>query len=129
MGWNETFAVEGLPKLAGRESEAWVNAVSPDYFAAYGTPLLAGRDFDRRDRMGAPVTAIVNEAFVRRFLGRLNPLGRLIARDGEPGQGAPKAEIVGVVKDAVYRNPREAIPPTVYLSMAQMGPRCGRSRA
>ena len=70
--------------------------------------------------MGAPVTAIVNEAFVRRFLGRLNPLGRLIARDGEPGQVAPKAEIVGVVKDAVYRNPREAIPPTVYLSMAQM---------
>jgi putative ABC transport system permease protein len=122
MGWKTRFQVKGRPKLANRESEAWVNAVTPGFFTAYGTPLLAGRDFDRRDGMGAQAVAIVNEAFVRRFLSAENALGRQLVRESEPGLTPPPAEIVGVAKDAVYRSPREPIPPTVYLSLAQMGP-------
>jgi len=46
---------------------------SPGWFSTYGTSLLAGRDFDPRDRLGAPPVAIVNEAFARRFLGGKSP--------------------------------------------------------
>jgi hypothetical protein len=36
--------------------------VTPGWFAAYGTPLKAGRDFDDRDVKDAPPVIIVNDA-------------------------------------------------------------------
>jgi hypothetical protein len=44
---------------------AWFNRVGPGYFRTLETPLLAGRDFDRGDRIGAPEVAIVNQEFAR----------------------------------------------------------------
>ena len=40
------------PELSEQDRLAWVNAVTPGFFATYGTPLLAGRDIDHRDRGG-----------------------------------------------------------------------------
>ena len=45
-----------------------VNLVGPDYFATMGIPLVRGREFRATDRTGAPVTAVVNQEFVRRYL-------------------------------------------------------------
>jgi hypothetical protein len=69
-------------KLSDLESLAWVNALTPDFFLTYGTPVLAGRDLDHRDRRGAPPVAIVNDAFARRFGGGGNVLGRVLVREG-----------------------------------------------
>jgi predicted permease len=120
MGWNNDFRVRGGPTLADRDAAAWMNAVTPGWFAAYRTALVAGRDFDARDVAGAPRVLIVNEAFARRFVGAARPLGRLVDQEGEPGVRHPPLEIVGVVKDAVYRSPRDANEPTVYVPMAQL---------
>ena len=97
-----------------------MNAVTPGWFATYRTALVAGRDFDAQDGQGAPRVLIVNEAFVRRFVGAAAPLGGVVDQEGEPGVRRPPLEIVGVVKDAVYRSPRDANEPTVYLPMAQL---------
>ena len=51
-----------------------INRVGPGYFKALGMALLAGRDFDRRDTVGSPTVAIVNEAFARRFGTGANPV-------------------------------------------------------
>jgi putative ABC transport system permease protein len=61
---------------------------------------------------------VVNETFARRFLPS-GALGRRI-RKGVPGRQGPWLEIVGVVADAAYRSVREPLPPTFYLSLAQV---------
>ena len=66
--------------------------------------------------------AIVNQAFVRRFMNGASPIGHLVRDRGIPGlpnKDVPK-EIVGVVADAIYRNLREPIPPTLYVPLAQV---------
>jgi predicted permease len=88
-----------------------LNAVSPGFFATLSVRLLAGRDFDERDSRAAaqtgPRSAIVNQAFVRRYLAGGNPLGVLIGEGGEPDV-KPDIPIIGVVTDFNYRGLREA---------------------
>lgn len=120
--WNTQIQVPDGPELPDRQRLPMVNYVMPGWFATYGTTVLRGRDFDDRDRTGAPDVVIVNETFVRRFFPEREPLG---ARVVEPAFRADDAErsyqIVGVVRDAVYRGLREDVPPTMYLPMAQFG--------
>jgi predicted permease len=86
------------------------NAVSPGFFATLGVRLLAGRDFDRSDSRPAgeigPHCAIVNQAFVKRYLAGRDPIGVLIARGGGP-HVKPNSPIVGVVADMSYRGVRD----------------------
>jgi predicted permease len=87
-----------------------LNAVSPGFFAALGIELVAGRDFDGRD--SRPVgesgqrSAIVNEAFVRRYLGGRSALGTRICEGAGP-DAKPNIDVIGVVKDFSYRGIRE----------------------
>ena len=86
------------------------NAVSPGFFATLGVRVLAGRDFDQSDirppgEIG-PRCAIVNEAFVKRYLAGRDPLGVLIARGGS-SDVKPDSRIVGVVADMSYRGLRD----------------------
>jgi predicted permease len=104
----------GLPE---RERLVAVNVVSPGWFDTYGTRLLAGRDFGSTDRLNAPQVALVNEAFVRKYLGKDSPVGRTVAA-GIPGKQT-NFEIVGVVEDAVYRSLRDPVPPTLYTPTTQ----------
>jgi predicted permease len=80
--------------------------------------MIAGREFTRADRATAPRVAVVNEAFVRKFFPGQNALGRHI------GQGGASAkvdmQIVGVVKDAVYSDAREPVPPVFFIPMEQV---------
>jgi len=86
------------------------NAVSPGFFSTLGVRLLAGRDFDQRDSRPAgeigPRCAIVNQAFVKRYLAGRDPLGVRIARGGLPDVN-PNSPIVGVVADMSYRGLRD----------------------
>jgi predicted permease len=86
------------------------NAVSPGFFSTLGVRLLAGRDFDASDVLPVgeigPRCAIVNEAFVKRYLAGRDPLGVLIARGGG-SDIKPNSRIVGVVADMSYRGVRD----------------------
>jgi len=86
------------------------NAVTPGFFATLGVRLLAGRDFDRRDSRPAgeigPRSAIVNQAFVKRYLAGRDPFGVRIAR-GAGADVKPDSSIVGVVADMSYRGLRD----------------------
>jgi predicted permease len=94
------------------------NLISAGFFRTFGTPVLIGRDFTESDRKGAPRVAIVNEAFVRRFLAGASPLGRRLTVFPETFR-ALQFVVVGVAADAVYSSAREAAPPTWYLPVAQ----------
>ncbi|HUE85742.1 MAG TPA: ABC transporter permease [Vicinamibacterales bacterium] len=111
---------ENGPLLAPPQNVSYRNVITPDWFATYGTRLVAGRDFDDRDRLASPPVAIVNETFARRFLQGANPLGRRIRNPSSaPGETRPWMEVVGVVADATYLSLRDAVPPTMYVPLAQ----------
>jgi putative ABC transport system permease protein len=95
--------------------EVYFNILAPRYFEVLGTPLVAGRDFTDADDKNAPGAAIVNAAFVRKYLADRQPLGLHLTMQGPSRDLA----IVGVVKDAVYETLREPAPPTVYASYLQ----------
>jgi putative ABC transport system permease protein len=86
-----------------------------------GTPLIIGRDFTNADRLGAPLVAIVNQAFVRRYHLGQQPIGRVV-RIPVPN-GERRYEIVGLVGDSVYTSPRDGMMATMYVPLAQIDPR------
>jgi predicted permease len=107
--------IEGSDELflAGYEE----NLVGPDYFRTMGIALAGGRDFDERDRFGAPSVIIVNREFVRRHLSAINPIGRRLLL---PGAGAPEAaEIVGVVANSKHRMLGESQQAAIYRPYLQ----------
>ena len=87
-------------------------------------PLRSGRDFDASDRVGSLPVAIVNEAFVHRYLSGKPPIGQRVrpAFDVLGFNADTRHEIVGVVGDAVYTTPREGMLPTMYVPVAQRAP-------
>lgn len=125
-GFTPPVAISGIPlsetqsgpQLIPANGDVFGNLVSPGWFGTFGTRLTAGRDFVEGDRRGAPRVAIVNETFARRFLSRGSPLGRTILVYPNTPR-ALSAQIVGVAADAVYISPREPVPPTWYVPIAQ----------
>jgi len=112
--------VEDGPPLAPPQNVSYRNVITPDWFATYGTRLVTGRDFDDRDGRSAPPVVIVNETFARRFLPGGHPVGRRIRNPAAaPGETRPWREVVGIVADAIYLSLRDAVPPTMYVPLAQ----------
>jgi putative ABC transport system permease protein len=122
-GWasNNRVAVGDGPLLPEESrNRVWRNATTPGWFETMGIPLLSGREFNDRDRVGSPLVAIVNEAFTRRYLPGQQPIGQTLRVDSEVG---PRYEIVGLVADAVYTAPRDGMLPQLYVPLAQREPR------
>jgi predicted permease len=114
-------SVSDRPPLPPTGRMSALNVVSPGWFDTLGTPLIAGRDFTDRDRLGTPAVVVVNQAFVRAFMNGANPIGHTITIF-LPGPPPPPIEIIGVAADAVYATSlRDAIEPTLYLPLAQCG--------
>lgn len=100
--------------LDGKKDSSKFTWVSPAYFQTMGTPLLAGRDFTDRDTANSQHVAIVNQTFVREFIGQANPLDKTFMTRAEPRYPATQYEIIGVVKDTKYASLREDIPPQAF---------------
>src|SRR5262249_39779600 len=100
-----------------RTSHGWVG---PDYFKTLEIPVLAGREFDARDRADAPRVAIVNEAFARKFLHGADPVGQRFWIEGLDEIPETRYEIVGLVRDTKYEDLREEFRPIAYTAPAQL---------
>jgi putative ABC transport system permease protein len=112
-GWGGGFTMKGP---AGEiRADADFQAVSPDYFATLGIPLIRGRLLADADRDGTLRVAVVSQTFVRRFLGDRDPIGRQFGR----GDDSPPVTIVGVVGEVRRDGKAAEITPQVYLSAAQ----------
>jgi len=89
--------------------------VSPDYFRASGTSLLAGRAFTWHDDANAPRVAVVNREFARRILGSIpDAVGQYFKlRDGT------RVRVVGLVEDGKYLNLTEKQQPSMFFPLLQ----------
>ncbi|MGE3274732.1 MAG: ADOP family duplicated permease [Vicinamibacterales bacterium] len=108
---SRAFALEGRPSDPSAPDRALRNIVTPGYFATMGIAVLEGVDFVRLDERSAPPQAIVNEAFVSRFVpdgGAV--LGRRLT------SGGLTSVITAVVADSRYESFSEPPTPIVYYS-------------
>jgi predicted permease len=116
--WDNSIGPDGTVAAASGK-ESWFNRCGPGYFRTMGTPILAGRDFDDRDTPGAPLVAIVNEEFARKFFAGASPVGRTFHREAPAGKPEPLFQIVGMVKNTKYAQLREETRPIGYFPVAQ----------
>jgi predicted permease len=100
------------------ETATHVLATAPGFFTTMGIPLLAGRAFDERDRLGSPPVAMVNQAWVNVNLKGRNPVGLRVTSLG-PGLPPREMQIVGLVKNARYDDLTGNFPAIVYMPLAQ----------
>jgi predicted permease len=115
--WSAAIQVEGWQTPEDEATYSRFNWVSPGFFRTMGIPFLSGRDLSDRDDERARKVAVVNESFVRRYFGKNNPIGRHF---GIGGLSIPlDIEIVGVVKDSKYRDPKESPEPVSFFPYRQ----------
>jgi putative ABC transport system permease protein len=118
---SDGFQIEDRPVPEGEAPSAEARSVSADYFAAMGIPLVRGRLFDARDRVGSPGVVVVSESMARKFWPDEDPLGKHVTYnrgiDG-PGRrlvgGTGSREIVGVVGDVKHLGLGDEDVPTFY---------------
>jgi putative ABC transport system permease protein len=102
------------PPPPGKEPAATTNLVSPGWFRTLGIPLLAGRDFDATDVLGAPPVAVINEWLARRAWPGENPIGkRLHWKD------TGELTVIGVVGDIRHGSLSEEPQAQIYAAHAQ----------
>ncbi len=104
-----TVRVPGYAPAPNEPMNVPASRVTPAYFDAVGTPVVRGRGFTPADAPGAPRVVVVSEAFARRFLAGRDPVGAAVSFGGDT------ATIVGVARDAHYRDDDLTIRPRPFL--------------
>ncbi len=94
--------------------------VSPSFFATLGIPILQGRNFTDRDTNDSPLVLIVNQAFIRKYVGARSPLGVQVHVRPEPQYPERTYQIVGIVPDTKYSDLRENLQIQAFVPIAQL---------
>jgi macrolide transport system ATP-binding/permease protein len=104
------FTLEGRARADAVPDQALSNVVTPGYFKTLGIPFRAGGDFASLRDAEAPPQVIVNDAFVRSYLGSAEPIGRRLVSRGKT------YTIIGVVKTTLYDSFGERPTAAIYFS-------------
>jgi predicted permease len=116
--WGERVFVEGRPAPGPEENHgsSW-DRVSPQFFQTIGQPIIRGRGFTDQDTATSQMVAVVNQAFVKKFFPKEDPIGRHFGVFDQ--KYASNFEIVGIVADAKYNNPRDPYRSMYFRPMTQ----------
>jgi predicted permease len=109
-GWSPSKVVPQGSELNIEEGlEVRATAVTVNYFATMGIPLLRGRAFGPQDEPvdptaqagAAPRPAIIDETMARKLFGEENPVGQFLR-----GDYGPPLEVIGVARDVIHKGLR-----------------------
>ena len=101
--WNDGIRIQGRPEPhSGEDDGATWTRVTPDFFSTLDNRIVQGRAIDEHDTKDAPLVAVVNEAFAKKFFKGENPIGKRFGEDEMIHAG--DYEIVGVAADMRYLN-------------------------
>lgn len=103
----------------GADAESKFTWVSPSYFETLGIPVIRGRGFNDGDTATSRRVAVVNSAFVRRFLPGINPIGQSLRTAQEPDYPSTVYEIVGVIPNTKYEDVRTKTPAMTFAPASQ----------
>jgi hypothetical protein len=104
------FTLEGRARTEAGFDEALVNTVTPAYFKVMDIGFRDGSGFADLTDTVSPAQAIVNEEFVRRYVGSGGAVGRRVEVRGR------NYTIAGIVRNSLYNAFGEPPMPIVYLS-------------
>ena len=114
---DSNFFRDDTPELttANAVGDANLYRITPEYFRAAGTTLLAGRSFTWHDDKNSPPVAVVNREFARRLFGAAD---HAIGRYFKMPDGT-RVEIVGIAEDGKYGGLTEDPAPSMFLPIQQ----------
>jgi predicted permease len=119
MGWSTNAVFRDSvteTKSSNKAADSYQYQISPGYFHAAGTTLLAGRTFTWQDDSKAPRVAVINAEFAREVFGSMmGAVGRYFKL---PGGG--RVQVVGIVEDGKYRTLTEDPQPAMFLPILQV---------
>ena len=117
---NTAVAPEGFQLRPGTESIRVRSArIDEGYFDTLGIRIVDGRPFRQADGQNAPRVAVVNETFAARYWPGRNAVGRRFRLLNDAGT-TTGVEIVGIAKDARYRNISESPTEFIYYPRRQI---------
>jgi predicted permease len=119
VGFNETQVYANNTtdlRESNKIAEAMIDCVSPGYFQASGTPLLAGRNLNLHDDNKAPKVAVVNREFAREVFGSV---ARAVGGYFKTHEGQ-RIQVAGVVEDGKYKTLTEDPTPVFFVPLLQV---------
>ena len=104
VGWDSEYQARGQNAYdVKRNPISNFEVVTPGYFTAIGTPLLAGRDFTPHDNDASASVMIVSQSLAQERFGSVSEaIGKQI-KMGDPTEEGKWCTVIGVVADAQYR--------------------------
>ena len=116
-----SIEVEGYQSSPNEDMQIDAVLAGPRYFTNMRVPFVQGRDFEERDREGAPCVAVVNEAFGEKYYRGSSSLGKHLVKGGH-GRNSPRVpcEIVGVIRDNAWQSLEKQVHPFYALALQQM---------
>lgn len=118
--WGEGVFIQGRPEphMGDQIGASW-DRVSPDFFDVIGQRVVRGRGITAQDTATSLPVTVVNQAFVKRFFPKgENPIGVHFGVSDVKSSG--DFEIVGVVSDVKYVDPRSATRPMYFRPLLQV---------
>jgi putative ABC transport system permease protein len=110
--------IEGRTAGDGRKFEANFNFASDSYFRTLEVPVLAGREFQTSDRLGAPRVAVINASMAKYWEGA-NPVGARFARQPAGSAEPVWLTVVGIVPDFHLYSVDREVAAQYYQPVAQ----------
>jgi predicted permease len=119
--WGECVIQQGhpAPRPGDQCGSTW-DRVSTHFLDSIGVSMVRGRGFTEQDTASSPQVVIVNQAFVKRFFPKQDPIGQHFGIDLPQYSGS--WEIVGVFADFKMNNPREPVRPVYLRPLSQPFP-------
>ena len=115
--WSTSLFVQGIDTV-GKLGSFYINAVSPDYFATYGTRLVHGRAFTPQDTRLAPRVTIVSDGMARTLWPGRDPIGQCIRLNADT---MPCTTVIGVSENVHMQSlASDSGVYTYYVPAAQM---------
>src|SRR5947209_2256887 len=110
--------IEVPGKTHAEKWNAMFQLVSEGYFPVLKIQFVDGRGFTEAEVNGARKLAVVNQTFVRKYLGTENPIGRQVKvaqlADFDDAVKEPIFEMIGLVADAKNRGLRDPPEPEIW---------------
>src|ERR1700676_2988606 len=116
--WGGDVSITGWPPSPNSaDDNVQYDFVGPHYFETIGTRLLSGRPIEERDTPSSGHVVVINDAFSRKFFSHADALGKHLGFNGISHAG--DYEIVGIVEDTKYIDPKIPAEPMVFLPLLQ----------
>lgn len=114
---NNSAVIEGYSPKPNEDVEIENMLVAPAYVETMGMTLVQGREIGLQDGPGAPLVAMVNEAFVRKYFPDRPAIGHHFGFGD--AKSANDIEIVGVIRDAQFHDAKDPVKPMAFQALLQ----------